>query len=119
MTTDYKNKMAARDNALDASGIGHDVGDKFRAGNELIAKIAGEFIKHASGQLAHNLLVNVPCGVDMGEKDAGVMAVRAGLVATISAMIEWNICDARLVAGELLEDCNDHEEAEKLFKLAR
>ncbi len=43
----------------------------------------------------------------------------AWLIQQISKTIEWDITDAREAAGLLLEDVNDHEEAGRLFALAK
>lgn len=114
---DWKKRHAAVANALDNCGIGHDVGERFREGADLIGKTAGDFVSRAHGQLAYDLLTNVPCGTEIDDTPAR-HAVLSGLVSTISALIEWDIYAARRVAAALLEDVNDHAEAAVMYAKA-
>lgn len=41
------------------------------------------------------------------------------LIQAISHHVQWDIFEARRMAAMLLEDVNDHEEAARLFKLAK
>jgi len=122
MTTrsEVTKRMMVRDIALDGCGIGAEVEQELREGMADVAGTAAAFIKSASGQLAYNLLTNKPCGVELrnGETPAR-HAIEHGLITTLSGLIKWDIYEARRLAAELLEDANDHEEAAKLFELAK
>jgi len=103
-------------NGLNAAGIGENVQDEFRAGHEAIAKFSAELFKRASAQLTHNLLQNGPMGLDIGGS-AGQHAVECGVISALSALVEWDINQARRLAAELLQDVNDHSTAKMLYEL--
>lgn len=115
---DYNKRHAKRDACLDESGIGHDVDDRFRTGFATIAAAVGTLSKNANTQLAHNLMVNVPCGIYTHQHDAARLALMSGFVATLGGLLEWDIAAAREFCAQLLEDVNDHSGAAIMYDMA-
>lgn len=111
-------KMTEISAALDACGIGHDIGVRLRAGNLEIA----EFIKIASdemsAQFAHNLMINIPAGIDLGGQTPVAHAIESGIVSAVGKMIDWDIYEARRFCALILQETNDHEEAATMFRKA-
>ena len=116
---DYQKRQKARDNALDECGIGSDVQNCLEDGGNAIAALLADVSVRCQRQLAHDLLTNAPCGIDIGAGDVGEHAVKQGLVSAIGKLVNWDIYAAREMCALILEDVNDHTEAAAMFEKAK
>ena len=116
---EYRTKSMIIDSSLDACGIGHDVQERFRAAEKEISGFIASLSEKIHNQLVHDLLVNKPHGIAIGEGgNVAMHAIKSGAVSAIGALVHWDIYEAREFAGDVLQDVNDHGEAAKLYALA-
>ena len=118
MRTSYNEKADEIREALDGCGIGGNVREVFREAEKEISVLLADMGEKIRGQLVHNLLVNLPHGIGIGDEGAADHAIKSGVVSALGALVKWDIYKARRLAAGILQDVNDHGEAAKLFKLA-
>jgi len=117
MATSFHALKTKRDNALDECGIGHDVEDRLRLGNEAIADFLGKLAQRLYGQLYYDHLTNVPCGILSRWEVSPETQVQRSIAGALGALVKWDIMEARLLAANILEDVNDHGTAKMLREL--
>ena len=115
--TSYANKHSRRDAALDSCGIGHGVQANFGDGAKAIAQTAASLSECCHNQLTHDLLTNVPCGIDCGNPTEH--AITQGIASFVGIHVKFDIAQARRFAALILEEVNDHEEAALMFDKAK
>jgi hypothetical protein len=101
------------ENALDSCGLGYDLQQRLDVTMKRIAVLAADVCAASTTQALHDALTNRPQGIvnDSVGKDDAERAFVSGVVSILGALVEWDICDARRIAADLLEDVNDHEKA--------
>lgn len=114
---EYAQRRTAIANSLDECGIGHDVGDRMRAGNEYIATFIGEVSRKIYGQFNHDLLVNVPHRIVSTSNATGQGAVNRALPGICGSFVKWDINAALRLCAEILDDVNAHAEAKKVLEM--
>lgn len=123
--TEFSNRYSQRDTnrmfKLDEAGIGYDVTERFSDAQEAIALHVAEFTRQCYGQLSHELLVNVLCGISMRSIDAKKLAekcVHSAIVHCAASLCGWGITETMELGADIMEDANAHPEALLLRKIA-
>lgn len=94
------------------------ISEQVRTACKLAGDFASDLTMRTAGQAVHDQITNLPAGILQRSSYKPERAFRAALAGACGTAVHWDITQALLLCGDILEDVNAHGEAKAVREMA-